>query len=166
MSDDAGELVPSERVGEGSGDGAKTPFPFRAAAAAEGLPPWAREGPWDRSWEPSEGGAVGSASAAAAAAPALDSSRCLSPGSWIRMPPRALPGPEAILAGKASLMGRGSAGIDSRILREHEGAEEKSSEGVVVRYGRMGEAIYEKCWGTWDLGGGGDETGGFMVFDF
>lgn len=102
MSDDTGELAPSERVGEGGGDGAKTPFPFRAAAAAEGLPPAAPDGPWGRSWRPSEGGAGGGGSAAAAAAAAsLDSSRCLSPGSWIRMPPRALPGPEAILAGKA-----------------------------------------------------------------
>jgi len=101
MSNDAGELAPSdsERVGEGNGDGAKTPFPFRAAAAAEGLPPSAPDGPWGRSWGASEGGAGGGGFAAAAAA--LDSSRCLSPGSWIRMPPRALPGPEAILAGKA-----------------------------------------------------------------
>lgn len=106
MSDDTEELVPSESVGEGGGDGAKTIFPFRAAAmaAAEGLfRPSAPDGPWARSWRPSEGGAGGGGSAAAVAtaeAAALDSSRCLSPDCWIRMPP-ALPGPDAILAGKA-----------------------------------------------------------------
>lgn len=103
MSNDTWELVPSdsECVGECSGDGAKTPFPFRAAAAAEGLPPSAPDGPWGCSWGPPEGRVGGGGSAAAAVAAALDSSQWLSPSSWIRMPPRALPGPEAILAGKA-----------------------------------------------------------------
>jgi len=59
---------------------------------------------------PPEGKAGGGGSAAAAVAAALDSSQWLSPSSWIRMPPRALPGPEAILVGKG-LTGRGSAGL-------------------------------------------------------
>jgi hypothetical protein len=103
MSNDTRELVPSDLkcIREGSGDGAKTPFPFRAAVSIEGLPPSAPDGPWGCSWGPPEGGAGGGGFVAVAVATALDSSQCLSPSSWIQMPPRALPGPKAILAGKA-----------------------------------------------------------------
>nr|CAB3449889.1 unnamed protein product [Digitaria exilis] len=63
----------------------------------------------DPFWRPSKGGAGRGVSKTAAAAAEWDSSRRTLTGSSIRMPPWALPGPEAILAGK-SPYGKGIGG--------------------------------------------------------